>query len=209
MRDWHTRRSWNEVAKTPTEIVYAQGESRIVQSWGYEIEADQTPLRWFKVCLEDKRFLPQYFLESDQLAAARRILVENHLSAVEAAADYLSELWKVTLVGVERELGLSFVDTLPFRITVTVPATWSVGAMSRLMQAVRQAGIMDDRFCGPTTLKLIPEPEAAALAVLTNVRGRPNISSDDVITVCDCGGGTVVGHLIPWRRKSAKLIQRT
>ncbi|ORY02350.1 hypothetical protein BCR34DRAFT_627561 [Clohesyomyces aquaticus] len=190
---WRAKGAFNaDDAKTPTEIVYAlSGRNRMVRNWGYEIEANQTPLKWFKLCLEDENQLPQDVQKSDQLAAARKMLVEKSISAVDAAADYLRELWKATIASLERELGSPAVDGLPFRVVVTVPAMWSDGAKNRTLRAAEQAGIKENRLCGRTTLDLIPEPEAAALATLAKFRGRPDISPNDIITVCDCGGGTV------------------
>jgi molecular chaperone DnaK (HSP70) len=123
------------------------------------------------------------------------MLQAQDITAVQAAADYLRALWVATLASLERELGITAVKGLPFRVVVTVPAMWSDGAQSRTLEAAKMAGIDKERLCGRTTLDLIPEPEAAALATLAKFRGRPNIQPNDVITVCDCGGGTVVSKL--------------
>jgi hypothetical protein len=196
---WRARGAYNaDDAKTPTEIVYAPkarfSNSRPVLSWGYEISPSQQPLKYFKLCLEDERHLAPDVQKSEQLETARRMLSDQGITAVDAAADYLGELWKATLASLERELGTIAVNGLPFRVVVTVPAMWSDAAKSRTLEAATKAGIAAKRMCGDTTLDLIPEPEAAALATLATFRGRPNVLPNDVITVCDCGGGTVVGN---------------
>jgi len=180
-------------AKTPTEIVYNSSRfNKRVVSWGYEVPANQTPLKWFKLCLVDESKLSADIRRSQHLITARQMLADHGLTAVDAAADYLRQLWKYTLESLERELGKTAVNGLPFRVIVTVPACWKDAAMTNTLEAAKKAGIKDHRLCGETTLDLVPEPEAAALATLAQFRGRPDVAPGDVITVCDCGGGTVV-----------------
>ncbi|KAF5589279.1 uncharacterized protein FSUBG_11191 [Fusarium subglutinans] len=57
--------------------------------------------------------------------------------------------------------------------------------------AARQAGILDPRPAGPTTLRFVSEPEAAALATIKDLSKRSSINAGDTIVVCDAGGGTV------------------
>jgi len=120
------------------------------------------------------------------------MLSAKGITAIDAAADYLRQLWKYTIESIEREFGAQPVRGLPFRVIVTVPAMWKPNAMERTREAAKRAGILESRLCGKTTLDLIPEPEAAALATLAEFQGRPGVIAGDVITVCDCGGGTVV-----------------
>lgn len=61
-----------------------------------------------------------------------------------------------------------------------------------MRQAIEAAGILDKRDgLDDTIVSIVTEPEAAALATLMGVNGRPDIEKDDCFVVCDCGGGTV------------------
>ena len=193
-------------AKTPTEIAYEEPKvvygidgdgkrARTITGWGHNIRPDENPLKWFKLCLVDSGNLPPQVRDSPQLRTARQGLKDFGVSAVEATADYLRSLWKHIIASIERELGKRAVDGLPFRVIVTVPAMWPANAMERTERAAKKAGILEYRLCGETKLDLVPEPEAAALATLAEFKGRPGVQDGDAITVCDCGGGTVVCHL--------------
>ncbi|KAF2651441.1 hypothetical protein K491DRAFT_637347 [Lophiostoma macrostomum CBS 122681] len=200
---WKSDHAYNtDDAKTPTEIVYeepkviyeddADGKrARTITGWGHDIRPEERPLKWFKLCLVDAANLPTHVRDSAQLRQATDKLNSLGISAVEATADYLRKLWTHTIAAIERELGKRAVDGLPFRVIVTVPAMWPPKAMERTERAARKAGILESRLCGETKLDLVPEPEAAALATLAEFRGRPGVQRGDVVTVCDCGGGTI------------------
>jgi hypothetical protein len=90
----------------------------------------------------------------------------------------------------KRARGAGAVDGLPFKVALTVPAIWKPYAHEKMREAARAAGILSSRVCGQTTLKLVSEPEAAALATLNEFRNCHNVEKGDVYVVCDVGGGT-------------------
>jgi len=67
-----------------------------------------------------------------------------------------------------KHLRSEVIDSLPFRVVLTAPATWSTSgkAYARLEQAAEQAGIRKKRPCGVTDLRIVSEPEAAAFATM-------------------------------------------
>jgi hypothetical protein len=82
------------------------------------------------------------------------------------------------------------------RWCLTVPTIWDDQAMSRTRQAATQAGLPGD----PERLRLVREPEAAALycmvrgAHLVDTRQQPalaQLSRQSRYIIVDCGGGTV------------------
>jgi molecular chaperone DnaK (HSP70) len=179
------------------KVVYKdEANTRTVSRWGYEVKPDQNPLRWFKLCLVDIGHLDPDIQESEKLIKAKELLENLNIRPEDAVTDFLSKLWKHTVASIERELGKSTVEGLPFRVIVTVPAIWPDGAMQRTKDAARRAGILKFRTCGETVLDLVPEPEAAAMATLAEFKGRPSVNPGEVITVCDCGGGTVVSIFV-------------
>jgi molecular chaperone DnaK (HSP70) len=90
----------------------------------------------------------------------------------EVVKDYLSLVWAYTLESMHKHLTKALVDELPFRVVLTVPATWATipNASERLYQAAQQAGIRAKRPCGDTELDIVAEPEAAAFATLVDAR---------------------------------------
>jgi len=107
------------------------------------------------------------------------------------------------------------IDNSPFKVVLTVPAIWDHAAQDLTRRAAKKAGILVPRLGKNTTLEMISEPEAAALAFFNdaNLKGQigleasftrdkldcmsvaDNEKSKDSFVVCDAGGGTVVGFL--------------
>ncbi|KAF5543247.1 heat shock 70 kDa 12B [Fusarium phyllophilum] len=67
------------------------------------------------------------------------------------------------------------VDNLPLRVAITIPAIWPAYAQNPMREAAKTAGITKYRDIGETTLILVQEPEAAALASLFQRNSSPEI----------------------------------
>ncbi|KAF5713871.1 hypothetical protein FMUND_7702 [Fusarium mundagurra] len=78
-----------------------------------------------------------------------------------------------------------------FQVVIPLPAIWPPYAQHRMKVAAKQAGILDSRPAGPTTLRFVSEPEATALATIKDLSKRSSIKAGDTIVVCDAGGGMV------------------
>ena len=78
--------------------------------------------------------------------------------AQAVVADYLKLLWDYTIDDI-RKFHPDYKDIFALRVVLTVPAIWSPGAKEKTLQAARLAGM-------PGDIKLVTEPEAAALATL-------------------------------------------
>ena len=134
---------------------------------------------------------------------------------VDVVADYLRCLWRHTL----RELSSTSkietrvaIDNSRFKVVLTVPAIWDHAAQDLTRRAARKGGILAPRLGKKTTLAMISEPEAAALAFFNdaNLKGQIDLKasfiqdkldcvfvadsekSKDSFVVCDAGGCTVV-----------------
>ena len=94
---------------------------------------------------------------------------------MDIISDYLRLLWNHALKQLASNLGKRQVDQIPFMVVVTVPAMWKGYARSRMRTAVTNAGILDERAAGPTTFNFVSEPEAAALATLTDLQSTCSI----------------------------------
>ncbi|KAI0532864.1 hypothetical protein GGR58DRAFT_148013 [Xylaria digitata] len=189
----------SEEGKVPTEMYYEQDGSVL---WGSLVEPDCDPVRWFKLLLVHEEDLDPDLKSSEFIHKARKFLAEEGKTAVNLVADYLCALWDHTLETIKRAVGEALLKALRFNVVITVPAIWKEYARGYMEQAARDAGILNERLAGDTTLKFVPEPEAAGLSTLSDVTRK--VSKDDVFVICDAGGGTV--DLITYKVSNAKPI---
>ncbi|KAL7936286.1 HSP70 family [Trichoderma chlorosporum] len=191
--------NWNAVKnhcsdkeKVPSAIYYNdKGEI----SWGYSIPEKESShkLEWFKLCLLDEDDIPRDIRDAVQIQAARKALKEANKSAVEVISDYLRELWKHSIANIKRAIGPQLVDISKFKVVVTLPAIWPAYAQIRMEESIKKAGILDARTAGATILEFLSEPEAAALATISDMGAysKTTMEVGDHFVVCDAGGGTV------------------
>ena len=144
--------------------------------WGYEITNDLDPIKWFKLLLlRPEDILRDEIRDSDHLSHARAQLAEPGApNPTQVVAAYLKKLWRHTLAQLRTRVVL---DSWPLRVGITVPAIWPHYAHSAMREAARLAGITAERDIGLTTLDLIQEPEAAALSILFERGGKPEIQA--------------------------------
>ncbi|KAM0263306.1 hypothetical protein ACHAPA_008797 [Fusarium lateritium] len=190
--------SGREEGKTPTELYYEDGKI----SWGFEIDSDTDPIKWFKLLLLREEDLSPELRSSEFLLRARKMMRENEKTATELISDYLRKIWKHTLETINKDRGAA-VEALQFHVVITVPAIWKDYARQYMTEAANKAGILDRRTAGKTRLTFAPEPEAAALSTLCET-GR-GVKPGEVYLVCDAGGGTV--DLISYKIGSVNPIQ--
>lgn len=105
-------------------------------------------------------------------------------------ADYIKLLWNYAIEMITKARGDDIVSNLRFHVVITVPAIWKGYARQSMREAALKAGILDERDAGETRLTFVPEPEAAAMDTLVEV--KQSAKPGEVYMICDCGGGTVV-----------------
>jgi molecular chaperone DnaK (HSP70) len=167
-------------AKVPTTIYYDEDTGEHL--WGYDIPMDVEPISWFKLLLADPETLPSDFRKSQQLRRAKELVRDSGKTPVQVVADYLHLLWDHAISEMRRDRGDPAVDGSPFQVWLTVPAIWDQKAKDRMIEAAKLAGITARRPAGQTELCLVAEPEAAALAVLNDFKGRPDVKVS--CTIC-------------------------
>jgi molecular chaperone DnaK (HSP70) len=107
----------------------------------------------------------------------RQLLDRLNKKPIDVVADYLRKLWNHTLKIIELKLTKIALDNMALRVVITVPATWDHAAQELTRKAAIQAGITAPRYSGQTSLKLVSEPEAAALATWkdSGLQSRPDL----------------------------------
>jgi len=169
----------------PDDADYLSGEGNLAGAfdtrtqitWGYGVPMRNEDLRWFKLLLLDDEDLEKYLSDAPlaQLTKLRRAIQDSGKEVLDIITDYLRLLWEHALQGVASSMGKGTVEKVPFTVVVTVPAMWKGYVRSRMRTAVKNAGILDERAAGPTLFNFISEPEAAALATLTDLQSTCSI----------------------------------
>ncbi|RDW67510.1 hypothetical protein BP6252_08906 [Coleophoma cylindrospora] len=192
VRDWSTNGTPSQnrdSVKVPTSILYDSHGN--VKLWGYIGDGhDGLLFQWFKLILSDEAQAKG----GDKIDSTKELLKTLGKSVVDVVADYLRKLWEHTLSIVRgKKINATAFDNMQLRIVLTVPANWDHSANQLMKQAAAQAGMLEPRFAGPTTLRLVTEPEAAALAAWQEsaLEWQPDFKLGDSFVVCDAGGGTV------------------
>ncbi|KAH6856361.1 hypothetical protein B0I37DRAFT_425624 [Chaetomium sp. MPI-CAGE-AT-0009] len=174
--------------KTPTAISFGP-KGKV--NWGYGIPFDSQQGKWFKLLLIDDKDLPDDVRKSAKIKEARAYLKNHNKTPVAVIAGFLRLLWNHCNQRVTETVSRSLVNYSKFHIVITLPAIWPDYARNRMREAAEQAGMLSARVAGETKLSFISEPEAAALATLSDMEGRCDITAGDSFVVVDCGGGTV------------------
>ncbi|KAL6823063.1 hypothetical protein J3E69DRAFT_338625 [Trichoderma sp. SZMC 28015] len=164
LSDWPSVGSSQNSPKVPTELrKIATG-----WQWGFQIPKAAKRSRFFKLRLDEP---------SDTKTDGE--------SAQELTRIYLSCLYTHFISVLEGQMSPSVVQSIPMDVVVTVPAIWSNNAKQETENAASLAG-----FGGEKKIKLISEPEAAALYTVKYL--SPSVlQTGRRFLVCDAGGGTV------------------
>ena len=130
-------------------------------------------LQWFKLLLSEDACEQG----GRKVVEAKDLMMKLGKTPVEVVADFLEKLWEHALELIELRLTKMSLDNRALRVVLTVPANWDRKACSLTRDAAVKAGITASRYAGKTTLRLVTEPEAAALAAWTEsgLQWRPDI----------------------------------
>ena len=139
-------------------ISYVDGKP---QKWGYNVGLTDESFRWIKVLLEENH---KYVTMVEPVKDSNTLLRKIHKTAQEVVADYLKLLWDYTIDDI-RKYHPDYKNIFALRAVLTVPAIWSPAAKDKTLQAAKIAGM-------PANIKLVTEPEAAALATLKDKAGE-------------------------------------
>jgi hypothetical protein len=144
--------------------------------WGFQVEDDEVDKwEWFKLGL----FYDQF--ENSGLARNYPIKApETDEHSEKMVVDYLTSLRKYIETYLENRLSVAFSRSTPKEWIITVPAILSDKLKAKTLNSAKKAGM------GP--VRLIAEPEAAALYALESMPST-YLHIGDTFVVCDAGGG--------------------
>ncbi|RMZ24418.1 hypothetical protein D0859_11529 [Hortaea werneckii] len=166
---------------TPTTEQPSEHEIPHATRWGFQFKPEEPRLRCIKLFLDRNQKLPHFVSPLETAAQLRKC----DRTVMDAVSDYLTKIYNHTMEMLARRYGESFLSTTKVEFVLTVPAVWSDAAKNATLQAAERAG-MGSRH----ELKLISEPEAAAVYTLKTIQPS-GLKVNDNFIVCDAGGGTV------------------
>ncbi|KAI5816996.1 hypothetical protein BZA77DRAFT_311532 [Pyronema omphalodes] len=174
--------------KVPTAVTYEKSHPHALVSWGfnairrsYHEENEEGPFTWFKLLLQ--RPENPESKENSELKTLEHLMKKFGKSVQDITVDFLRCLWDYTKKQLQFILGEDFMHRFSVRVILTIPAVWKPATIIMMKDLAKKAGL-------PENTDLLPEPEAAAIAVLGRAARRALLQAEDVITVCDAGGGT-------------------
>lgn len=157
------------------------GTSSVNVRWGFQFRPEESRLRCIKLFLDRNQKLPHFVSPLETAAQLRKC----DRTVMDAVTDYLTKVYQHTMETMTRRYGEGFIKSTKVDFVLTVPAVWSDAAKNATLQAAERAG-MGSRH----ELKLISEPEAAAVYTLRTIQPS-GLKIGDNYVVCDAGGGTV------------------
>lgn len=166
--DWPALGSQVEhAAKVPTQISYEADETGTsTNCWGYLIRPGVPRCVWMKLLLDKNA---RVTMDDDPNLREALQRLEEQLppgkSVQEITVDFFRELYEFTMQSLRKDYPDMLIDVTPIKYWFTMPAIWSDEAQIRTLQAAEKGGFGARRS---DEVSVIPEPEAAALATLTN-----------------------------------------
>ena len=197
IRDWPGPARVDDLAwKTPSRIAYrtGNGPENVDELWGFGVMPKNRSYTWMKLLLDEIQASKYDGVELEISEGTGVLTLPPGKSAVDVCADYLAHVARFSMEHLERRLSPEVLEVTPLRICFTVPAVWSDGARSRTLQAAQIAAKKArlDWSAG-IEIFMVPEPEAAAVAVLSTVtRGGSTVQ----VNVRPVGNGLLPGYLL-------------
>lgn len=172
--------------KVSSDISYDSNGTAV--GFGHDIPPGARRLQWVKPLFEPQHLPKRYTAKTSRVWDSFKALSREELNKTpeDVATDYLTWLWKEVKREVEdKEDRSDIFESARLTVVLTVPPSWSERAKSSLRKAAGYAGIPE------TSIRMIAEPEAAAIHSLRRRAKKGQLADGDCFIVCDAGGGTV------------------
>ncbi|KPM35847.1 hypothetical protein AK830_g10729 [Neonectria ditissima] len=188
-----TTLKWSEEyrLKFPSKVACSDGNTLC----GIMIPPGGKSIQWFKLSLLHRDDLDIGIRQSSLFLEYEAFREGLGLRAEEVAEHLFRYMWKEFL---GRFLPAHRNATHKYFLTIAVPARWPRYAMQRIREAISASGVKEE--LGAACV-FVSEPEATILASINQqvtVLGASaspgmilDLQVDDIVLVCDCGGGTV------------------
>lgn len=173
--------------KVPTILVYPHGHD-VPSSWGFEAESQAqhdpnygTTREWFKTLISPDALRK----ENERQGPDDKV---THEDVRRWFRDYLRRLYDHIQARLQSELPNMSWATSKVEFLFSVPTTWNPGTVETFRSLINQAGFGGPAYANHVVTVSLTEPEAAAVYTSTTASGI--FRENDVLVVCDAGGGT-------------------
>lgn len=183
IRDWPGLPPNSVETKVPTKIAYPQDGREPI--WGFLCDFDDG---YHEVAEVREHF--KIYLDQNSLNAAHRSGVRDMPKTVAEAmgliTDYLRQIHQHVKISLESATGNWKDKRVEF--VFSLPTTWPLDTTNRFSDAIRAAGFTAESPEKHSAKLELTEAEAAAVYMATS----PQITlvKNDIILICDAGGGT-------------------
>ncbi|KAL1390091.1 hsp70-like protein [Phyllosticta capitalensis] len=176
--------------KVPSRIAYEEENVKLnSDKWGFEVTGRMSSYSWFKLLLDSKVDRTKYDDASLFTTYGGILQLPDWRTPRDVVEDFLGCVCEFVTEHLTKRFTAENFRTIPVEVWITVPAIWSEAAKDQTRAAAMAAGFGSRPG---DSVKMITEPEAAALDVLRMARKSPDpIAEGETFMVCDCGGGTV------------------
>jgi molecular chaperone DnaK (HSP70) len=162
-------------------LQYDDPDDRSTSQWGFQVNDAEPKYEWFKLGLDptqerDTELAKEY-------PSTTALPCGDDESCERLVVDYLTALRTHAENVLMATLPHSILRSTPPEYIITVPAVWSPEAESKTRSCAARAGMGR-----ANSLRIIPEPEAAAIYAL-DAMDSAGLRVGDTFVVCDAGGG--------------------
>ncbi|KAM0129318.1 hypothetical protein ACHAP3_007821 [Botrytis cinerea] len=179
--------------KTPTRIAYSQENSSLKNNkWGFEVNPKMISYSWTKLLLDKNAATKEHDDPSlTGMEGSGMLPLPPFRDAAGVCEDFLREVYIHVSNKLRQQMSDLTFENTPMECWVTLPAVWSEEAKDATLNAAKNAGFGNRPG---DEIYTIAEPEAAAIATLKEFAksdAMNQITPNENILICDCGGGTV------------------
>jgi len=155
-----------QLEKVPSKYAYArENEGLEEDKWGYEVEPWMKSYTWTKLLLDASAAQTRFDNPHLQSQVGNGLLeTPSGATAIGVASDYLSRVYEHTMDRLAKVYSKEMLKITPVEFWFTVPASWQDEANNATREAAEAAGFASRK---DDELYMISEPEAAAMAILT------------------------------------------
>jgi hypothetical protein len=160
--------------KTPTIIAYGDENPQLKNRrnhWGYEVTPAMKSCSWTKLLLDKSAETAEHDDPSLRDAADPSFFsLPPGKDPQRVCQDFLAEAYKFVVNKLQSKMTREIFDVTPMECYLTMPAIWTDKAQTATLEAAKAAGFGSRPI---DAIKMITEPEAAAIAALKTDL-RPN-----------------------------------
>jgi phenylpyruvate tautomerase PptA (4-oxalocrotonate tautomerase family) len=151
--------------KVPSVLAY--NSKAEVASWGFSLHRNRVEINCFKLLLSEQATEELAKSRPNEHKKLQAKLEKLEKEPSDVVGDYLRCLWHHVVENIKEKIGNLLWENLNLKIMLTIPTIWDHKAQAMLRRSAEKAGLLERTG---TLLELVGKPEAAAVAVLSEMQ---------------------------------------